>query len=66
MEATPLACAITSEEEKQRVDVQRDLLPIEVSAWVLQRIDEVSKLVGISFDGFEHEAKQLFTAIEQK
>ena len=39
---------------------------MEVSEWVLQRISEVSRLVGVSFDGFEAEARQLFTAIEQK
>ena len=39
---------------------------MEVSKWVLHRIGEVSKIVGISFEGFECEAMTLFAAIEKK
>lgn len=36
----------------------------EVSDWVLDRISEVSKFLGVSFEGHEDQALRLFSAIE--
>lgn len=36
----------------------------EVSDWVLDRISEVSKFLGVSFEGHKDEALKLFSAIE--
>ncbi|CAL5341337.1 unnamed protein product [Camellia sinensis] len=41
------------------------LTPEEVSAWVLSRINEVSQLQGVSFEGHEEEALRLFSALEE-
>lgn len=38
---------------------------MEVSKWVLKRINGVSKFLGVSFDGFEDRTMQLFTEIEE-
>ena len=43
-----------------------DPSPMEVLEWVLHQMEEVSKTVGISFEGFENEALELFAAIEKK
>lgn len=39
---------------------------VEVSNWVLKRINGFSKFLGVSFDGFEDQAMQLFSEIEEK
>ena len=36
----------------------------EVSEWVLCQINEVSRLLGVTFEGHEKEAMRLFSAIE--
>ncbi|KAI7984016.1 hypothetical protein LOK49_LG15G02449 [Camellia lanceoleosa] len=38
--------------------------PEAVSEWVLSRIADVSRLLGVSFEGHEAEALRLFTAVE--
>ncbi|CAL5423730.1 unnamed protein product [Camellia sinensis] len=37
----------------------------EVSAWVLDQINEVRQLLGVSFEGHEDEAMKLFSVIEE-
>lgn len=39
---------------------------VEVSKWVLKRINGFSKFLGVSFDGFEDQAMHLFSEIEEK
>ncbi|KAI8007707.1 hypothetical protein LOK49_LG07G00759 [Camellia lanceoleosa] len=48
------------------LDFHEDVIPssAEVSRWVLSRINEVSHFLGLSFEGHEHEAFALFSAIE--
>ncbi|KAI8031558.1 hypothetical protein LOK49_LG01G00896 [Camellia lanceoleosa] len=48
------------------VDFHEDVIPSseEVLRWVLSRINEVSHFLEVSFEGHEHEAFALFSAIE--
>ena len=43
---------------------EESLAPEEVSEWVMSQIDEVSRLLGVTFEGHEQEAMRLFSAIE--
>lgn len=48
-----------SEEVGEQCDAQED------SEWALHQIEEFSKFLGMSIDGFEADATKLFSALER-